>query len=171
MKRIILAGRNVYLKSKIVKICFWHRRRLTNQWNRIESRKKDIEPNLIYNKYSIYSQREEDELSCKLEREDKKNIAKALKWESMHGACLGARTSHDWRGGVGTIERNDVKEMSRGLSLYVLLRSLDLLSKCLIHPQISNKIIMYFLLYSFMVSSITFRSLIYLEFMPIHYMQ
>lgn len=45
--------------------------------NRIRGKKKDIEPNLIYAKYSIYNQREEDGLFRKLEREDKENIAKA----------------------------------------------------------------------------------------------
>lgn len=27
----------------------------------------------------------------------------------MHGASPEARTSHDWRGGVGAVERDDVK--------------------------------------------------------------
>lgn len=46
--------------------------------NRIQGKKKkDIEPNLIYAKYSIYNQREEDGLFRKLVREDKENIAKA----------------------------------------------------------------------------------------------
>lgn len=71
-----------------------------------------IKPNLIYDKHSIYNQREEDGLFSKLERKDKENIAKVLRCENMHGASPEARNSHDWReGGVGAIERNDVEKV------------------------------------------------------------
>lgn len=113
---IKIAGINIYLKSKIIKTCHWHRRRLTNQWNRIESwgqggegGRDDIEPNLIYDKCSIYNQREDDELFRILKWENKKSTAKALRWESMHGASPEARTSHDWRREVGVVARHDVK--------------------------------------------------------------
>lgn len=78
-----------------------------------------IKPNLICDKHSIYNQREEDELFSKLERKDKENIAKALRRENMHGASPEARNSHDWRGGVGAIERDDVKKViSKGPCMF-----------------------------------------------------
>lgn len=113
MKRVILAGINIYLKPKIIKTCHWHRRRLTNQWNRVKSRKKDREPNLIYNKYSIYSQREEDELFSKLEKRRKEHCkgpqvrehAQSMSW-SKNFPWLERRRQDDR-------ERDDVKEGSR----------------------------------------------------------
>lgn len=54
-------------------------------------------------------------MGCSLnQKENKENVAEALKWESVRGASLEARNSHDWRGSIGEAGRDDVKEVSKG---------------------------------------------------------